>query len=378
MVFHILKKALAMLMQKPIKLWGLSLLFSIMCSLASVFGMVPIIVLPITMVLEFGMTMVYLNAIKGEHYNEEQLFSGFKIFWRVVTGMGWKKLWEIIWGMVPVYGIVKAYSYSFVPYILVNDNETSSTQVLRVSMEKTKGYKMTMFLADLIVVGGFAVANALLAALASIPYIGVLFAIVLTVFDIAYMLFVGLLRGLIHACIWEEALNPTYVAPVKPAPAMAGYPQQGYPQYPQQQPYGQYPQQPGYPQYPQQGEYPQYPQYPQQPYTYAPQQPVEGYPYQAPVAPQYDYQAPVVAPEYSAPVQEETPVVPEIAVEAPVEMPVETPVEEPAYVAAPVEEVAPVVEEPAPVETAPAFCPECGAPIIEGAIFCGSCGHSLK
>lgn len=348
MVFHILKKALAMLMQKPIKLWGLSLLFSIMCSLASAFGMVPIVVLPITMVLEFGMTMVYLNAIKGQNYNEEQLFSGFKIFWRVVTGMGWKKLWEIIWGMVPVYGIIKAYSYSFVPYILVNDNETSSTQVLRVSMEKTKGYKMTMFLADLIVFGGFAVVSGLLAVLGMIPVLGYLFLTVLALFAIAYMLFVGLLRGLIHACIWEESQNPTYVAPVKPAPAMAGYPQ-----YPQQQPYVQYPQQPGYPQYPQQGDYPQYPQYPQQPYTYAPQQPVEGYPYQAPVAPQYDYQAPVAEPVYIAPVQEEAPTIPEIAVEAP-------------------------VEEPAPVEAPAAFCPECGAPVIEGAVFCGSCGHSFK
>lgn len=317
MLFHILKKALAMLMQKPIRLWSLSLAFSVLCSLASVFCILPIVILPITMVLQFGMVMVYLNAIKGQNYNEEQLFSGFKgfkIFTRVATGMGWKKLWEIMWMAVPVVGIIKSYSYSFVPYILVTDNEVSSTQALAKSMAKTKGYKMTMFLSDLIVIGGFILVNAIFIALASIPYLGVLFALILFAFDIAYMLFVGLLRGLIHACIWEEATNPTYVAPVKPAPAMAGYPQYpqqpGYPQYPQQQP--------GYPQYPQQQ--PVYPQYPQQPYTYAPEQPV------------VEYQAPV----YEAPV---------------------APVEEPASAA---------------------FCPGCGAPVVEGSVFCGSCGQSLQ
>lgn len=336
MVFYVLKKALAMLMQKPVKLWGLSLLYALMCGLATTFGVLPIVSIPIMLVLQFGMTMVYLAAINGEEYNSDQLFMGFSNFWRVFGGMGWQQLWIYIWSAVPVVNMIKGYSYSFVPYILVTDKDVSGTQALRVSMEKTRGYKMTMFLSDVLVFCSFTVVCVILGLLGSIPYIGGVFIFLLVVFVLLFLLLVGLWRGLIHACIWEEAENPQYVAPVKPAAP-------GYPQYPQQPGYPQYPQQPEHPQYPQQG-YPQYPQYPQQPYTYAPQQATPQYPYpQAPVN-----EAPEVP----------NPFAPTAAPEVP-----STPVE-------------PAAPEAAPASAA--FCPNCGSPLIEGAVFCGNCGHSLN
>ena len=51
MIGFIFRKVLDVLNKKPIKLWGLSLLCALLTTLASVFGVLPIIVLPITWAL---------------------------------------------------------------------------------------------------------------------------------------------------------------------------------------------------------------------------------------------------------------------------------------------------------------------------------------
>ena len=119
----LIAKALQVLVQKPIRLWGLSLLCQLLVTLATGLSVIPIIFLPIIFVLNAGMAAVYLTGYRGGEVNSDALFAGFKRFFKVAGGMGWMALWIFIWGMIPVAGIVfaviKSYSYRFVPYIMI-------------------------------------------------------------------------------------------------------------------------------------------------------------------------------------------------------------------------------------------------------------------
>ena len=330
MVIYVIKKAFAKLSEKPFLLWGLSLLAAVTTAVVSVaFGILPIIGIAFSLVIDFGSKMIFLNAVNEKTYNEDQLFAGFRDVKRVFPAMAIKELWLLLWFIIPIVGpilyIIKNYQYSFVPYILATDSEVTMGKALDISKEKTKGYKHVMFWSDVLLGVPMLAFLILVSIFRLIPYVGVVLNIVLFLAYIVYCLAMPLLQGLIHAYIWQEEENPSYVAPVPAAPVA--------PQYPQ------YPQQPGYPQqqpteYPQQ-DYSQYaqPAYPQQPYTYAPQQPAYQ-PYAAPEAPQYPTSEPV---------------------------------------AAPAEEPAPET----PAEAAGTFCPNCGAPLAPGAMFCGKCGYRL-
>lgn len=201
-------KALDVLKQKPVRLWGVSLLCQLLVMLAAVFGVLPIVSIPIAFVLNAGMTAVYLTGYRGGEVNSDALFKGFKNFFHVAGGMGWMALWILIWGLIPIAGpvfaVIKAYSYRFVPYILMHEPEIPVTEALRVSMRKTEGFKGRMFLADFLVGLACALVGAILGLLSSIRYVGVAFMVISSLVSIFFGLVVPLLMGLISAAGYEE------------------------------------------------------------------------------------------------------------------------------------------------------------------------------
>lgn len=207
-VGSILKKAFAVLKKKPVLLWGISLMATLLTVLAGVFGMIPIIVIPIVLALTAGIECVYLAGYRGEEINSGNLFVGFKSFWHTVGGMGWMALWILIWGLIPIVGpvfaIIKMYSYRFVPYILMNNPEISATEALRVSMKKTEGFKGKMFLVDFII--GLIVAGAfiILMLLCMIPYACYLFYLVTFAAWLVVIAGLPLLMGLVRAAFYDE------------------------------------------------------------------------------------------------------------------------------------------------------------------------------
>jgi uncharacterized membrane protein len=290
MVFSAYKKALGILFKKPFRLWGLSLMGGLLASLACFFGILPIIVIPIVLVLGFGMVAVYYRGFHGEEVNSDLLFSGFKSFWKTAGAMGWQALWMFIWSPVPVMNLIKVYSYRFVPYLLITRPELNGTEALRVSMAETKGYRWKLFGADILAALMVGVAAGILAALALIPYIGILFDIILFLFMLLVGLVFPLFMGLVQACMFDAVQEARVMEASRPkgkvcpgcgnaVPTDAKFcancgfnfmqqPVYSQPQQPQyQQPV--YPQQPVYqqPVY-QQPQY-QQPVYPQQP-TYQP------------------------------------------------------------------------------------------------------------
>lgn len=198
-------RSFGMLSKKPILLWGLSLMSTLLTTLASIFGVLPIISLPIKFALEVGMASVYLDAVRGKKVNSDQLFSGFKTFFRVAGGMGWMYLWILIWALVPIAGIVlaiiKMYSYRFVPYILINDPDISATEALRVSMRMTSGFKARMFGADVLIGAIVAVAFIIFGLLCKL---GAFFILLMLIVVLVVIAFLPLVQGTISATFYDE------------------------------------------------------------------------------------------------------------------------------------------------------------------------------
>lgn len=204
----IFNRAMGILSTKPLLLWGLSLMYTLLSRLAAIFCVLPIISLPVTFALMVGMKAIYLDGIHGKEVTSDQLFAGFKNFFRSAGGIAWMALWILIWSLVPIAGfvlaIIKSYSYRFVPYIMVEDPEISATAALRRSKELTNGMKGKMFLADLLIVGILFGLYLVLILLSLIPFIGALFILVTFLLTVLVVALLPLFSGLVEAAFYDE------------------------------------------------------------------------------------------------------------------------------------------------------------------------------
>ena len=84
-----------------------------------------------------------------------ELGAGFRGDWgNVVLVMFLKNLFLALWTMLFIIpGIVKAYSYRMVPYILKEHPELSGTQAITLSRQMMKGHKGDAFVLDLSFIG---------------------------------------------------------------------------------------------------------------------------------------------------------------------------------------------------------------------------------
>lgn len=205
---EIYSKSFAMIGQKPFMLWGLSLLYVLLCSLSVVFGLLPIIWIPVVLVLNIGMVSIFLDGYRGNKICAQQLFVGFKNFLHFCGGMAWMLLWIFLWGLIPIAGIVfaviKLYNYRFVPYILLSEPEISASDALKKSVEQTSGYCGRMFGADIIIVACVFGAYILLYLLSFIPYMGIIFVIITFILMLAFSILAPLLFGVIQAAFYDE------------------------------------------------------------------------------------------------------------------------------------------------------------------------------
>ena len=179
---------------------------SLLGILVQFFAILPIITIPVVLVLSVGMASVYLDGYRGKDVDSNQLFMGFKNFWKTAGGMGWMFLWTIIWSAIPIANIIKVYSYRFVPYILLaNDAAVSGADALKLSMKMTKGYRGKMFLTDLLVAVVIMIVAGLTVLCIKVPVLNVVLVIVYLVI----LVFVPLVIGLIGAAFYEE-ISKTY------------------------------------------------------------------------------------------------------------------------------------------------------------------------
>lgn len=157
MVKDLYQKSFSVLMKRPFRLWGLSLLAGVLLLAAQVgFIGVPAVPFCAALLLDASMAMIYLNSYRtGLEPKTAYLFSAFRKerVWHVLGGMAWMYLWIFLWSLIPVvgivFGVIRAYEYRFTPYILMTRDDVKPTEAIKVSKAETMGYKGKMFGADM-------------------------------------------------------------------------------------------------------------------------------------------------------------------------------------------------------------------------------------
>ena len=226
MILSIYKRAFSVLMKKPIKLWGISLLHIALTSvLTAMCGVaIPGLALAVSLLLSTSMLMVYLHGYRGEEVATLQLFDCFKdwaTIKRVVLGLAWMMLWIFLWSLIPIVGpifaIIRAYEYRLTPYILITEPDVPLTQAIKISSQRTNGFKLKMFGADVLFAIGVFIAtfivSLILGLLGAVPLIGGLFLLVDVVFVLAVCALSPLFMGLVQAAFYEEINAKTAPAP---------------------------------------------------------------------------------------------------------------------------------------------------------------------
>lgn len=217
MISTVYKNAFAALMRKPVKLWGISLLFTVLAPvLTALCGVaIPGLGLAVTLLLSTSMLMVYLHGYRGEDVQVLQLFDCFKDFAtikRVVLGLAWMYLWVFLWSLIPIVGpifaLIRMYEYRLTPYILVTEPDVSLTEAIKVSTQRTNGYKLQMFGADLLLGAGLwaamLVIGLIMGIFAMIPVLGALVVLALTFGVLVVFLLLPLFVGLMQTAFYEE------------------------------------------------------------------------------------------------------------------------------------------------------------------------------
>ncbi len=238
MISNLYQKTFSVLMKRPLRLWGITLLSSVLLVVVHIgFIGIPAVGFCAALLLEASMSMIYLNSYRtGLEPKTSYLLAAFSKdrIWRVLGGMAWMYLWIFLWFLIPVVGFVfatiRAYEYRFVPYILMTRDDVRPTEAIKVSKAETMGYKGKLFGADLLLEGVYFVVILLLSLLSRIPYVGIVFTILRIVLTVVFGVLAPLFLGILHAAFYVEIQNrraagqqpsaPAQpVPPVIPAPA---------------------------------------------------------------------------------------------------------------------------------------------------------------
>ena len=227
MVSSIYKKTFSVLMKRPFRLWGISLLAEFLCLVAYAgFIGVPAAAFCAALLLSASMSMIFLNSYRtGLEPKTSYLLAAFSKdrIWRVLGGMAWMYLWIFLWFLIPVVGFVfaaiRAYEYRFVPYILMTRDDVKPTDAIKISKQETMGYKGKMFGADILLGAVYLGVFLVFTLLGEIPYLGVLFRILWVLIAIAYGLLAPLFSGIMQAACYVEIQNRRAAGPQPSAPA---------------------------------------------------------------------------------------------------------------------------------------------------------------
>lgn len=106
----------------------------------------------IVSVISVGATKIMLGLSKGEEIDLSDLFWGFREgrYIHCVDVMFFLKLKIVMWALLfLIPGLIKQYEYYFVPYLLVEHPDWSSSALFRESKKRTENRKMDLFVLSL-------------------------------------------------------------------------------------------------------------------------------------------------------------------------------------------------------------------------------------
>lgn len=123
---------------------------------------------------DYGLRNAYKNACLT-HFDWKTVFSGFsKGYSKIMATYVIRDIYIFFWSMLFIIpGIMKAYSYRFVPYLLKDYPDMTTSEILRFSTELTMGFRWQILMMDISFIG-WTVINTLtygLTGLYSHPYV---------------------------------------------------------------------------------------------------------------------------------------------------------------------------------------------------------------
>ena len=104
--------------------------------------------------IQLGMTIFYVSFIRTEDPDFNKFFEGFNDFGRALAAFLLVALFTTLWSLLLIIpGIIAAYRYSQIFYIIMDDPEISAIDALRKSSDMMSGAKMKLFLLHLSFIG---------------------------------------------------------------------------------------------------------------------------------------------------------------------------------------------------------------------------------
>ncbi|MBU5311332.1 DUF975 family protein [Tissierella carlieri] len=116
-----------------------------------------ILLITVGYALEVGKNRFFLRGFKDD-VSINNLFSTFNSneYFGIVKTQFIRGLYNLLWTLLLIIpGIIKAYEYSMVPYILSEEPNLPSDEVISRSRRMTDGHKMDMFVLDLSFLGWY-------------------------------------------------------------------------------------------------------------------------------------------------------------------------------------------------------------------------------
>ncbi len=105
-------------------------------------------------VILVGFDAWFLDYSRGANPAFDVLFSRFNHFKKTVLGMLLRDVYIFLWSLLFIIpGIIKAYAYALVPYILYENPSLSAKQAVRISETMMDGWKWEMFVFELSFIG---------------------------------------------------------------------------------------------------------------------------------------------------------------------------------------------------------------------------------
>lgn len=204
------KKAGIIISRRPWKFWGVVLLSNLIITMGYVLaGGVPILGIVLEVLVEAALAKIFVRGLFNESPVVEDIFAAFKN-WdtaiHVLGGMLWRDLWIFLWALIPfvgpVFAVIRAYEYRFVPYILMDEPEIGAKEALNVSKSRTNGKKAKMFWADFIAVAVVIVLQAVIFGLSTVRFLSwlfiPLFILAVLVGVLVYPFFAGLVSAIFY------------------------------------------------------------------------------------------------------------------------------------------------------------------------------------
>lgn len=109
-------------------------------------SIVSIIAEMIGFILEIGSVVYLVNLINNREFKLDMLWSKFNDWKKIFTVYLLRLINVFLWLLLLVIpGLIKSISYALVPYILADDTEKSSKEILKYSEEIMQGHKMEYF-----------------------------------------------------------------------------------------------------------------------------------------------------------------------------------------------------------------------------------------